>query len=56
MQLAGIGVAVANATPALRMRSDVVLRRPGGHAALMHQLALRAQGRWRWQHEPGVHG
>ena len=48
MRQAGIGVAVADATPALRMRADVILHRSGGAAALAEciELALRAQGLW----------
>ncbi|MFW5844766.1 MAG: KdsC family phosphatase [Planctomycetota bacterium] len=46
---AGVGVAVADATPWLRRRADVVTRAPGGAGAVAEILAriLRAQGRWR---------
>jgi 3-deoxy-D-manno-octulosonate 8-phosphate phosphatase (KDO 8-P phosphatase) len=48
MKHAGLAVAVADASPEVREHADLVLDRPGGHAAvrLFIELALKAQGHW----------
>lgn len=48
LELAGVAIAVANATEEVKARADVVTQRAGGHGAIREviETILKAQGEW----------
>ena len=48
MSRTGLAVTVADASDEVKAKADIVLERPGGHAAVRQliELILKAQGHW----------